>query len=443
MSKTRFDFVEEKVNSLFSNVFEVYYSPDKRSYKIEYRPYEDPVDPSDPCLIFHFNEDLSNLYIDKIRKRIKDHPSSGSAFLELIDKLANLIPECKTISVITDNLNVYKCSYAMKFATISILLNGISWYNHMGYRQASFMDDTEYNREIINMTVKAAYGKLLLISKSIGSFPDLMNHMIELNKLLHFDHRETMKLTLSAYIRSIYIALTQYSEDSNECNTFTTRQSQLSVYIINAFGHLLQYNNKRLVKRVNNPPPFIAPPGCRHIHPVATAKADADPISGSSSNSILRDDTYMARYAAKEELATPTQGVSEGEETSNSSPDESNWTNAMPSTMTASNFERGNHHNLGEGGGWQQVYDGSQFSAVSAANPVCPQQQQQQQFGSLLQKPMEGPEAMMGSYGGAIKSRKPKRRMNRRTKRRTTRRAKRSYVHRGHSKGAKKIKYIV
>ena len=369
MSKTRFDFVEEMVDSVFSEVFEVFFSEDKRRYKIHYRRHEDPVDPTDPCIIFHFDEDLSNLYVDKLRKRIKDDPRSGEAILNLIDKLAKLIPECKTISV-RDDLNMYKCSYDFKLATITILLTGISWYNERGYLQASYMDDTEYNRKIINMTVKDALKKLLTSLENKGRFPDLMKHKKELEELLHLGSKNTMALRLSDYIRILYAALIPYSEDRNECNTHTRHQSQLSTYIINAFGHLLQYN-EFLVKRVNIPP-FIE-----------------------------------------------------------------------PDTMTASNFEGGKVVPREEGGEWQ-VYDGSQFSAVSAAEPVCTQQQQQQQqqFGSLLQKTMEDPEAMMGPYGGAIKSRKPKRRMNRRTnrrtKRRTTRRTKRSYVRRGHSKGAKK-----
>jgi hypothetical protein len=59
-----------------------------------------------------------------------------------------------------------------------------------------------------------------------------------------------------------------------------------------------------------------------------------------------------------------------------------------------------------------------------------------------LQRTMEGPEAMMGPYGGAIKSRKPTRRTNRRTRRRTNRRTsrknKRNYVRRTTSNGVKK-----
>ena len=269
---------------------------------------------------------------------------------------------------------MYKCSYDFKLATITILFTGISWYNERGYLQASYMDDTEYNRKIINMTVKDALTKLLTPPENRGHFSDLMQHKKELEKLLHLDSKNTMALRLSDYIRILYAALIPYSEDRNECNTHTRHQSQLSAYIINAFGRLLQYNDIRLVKRVNIPP-FIA-----------------------------------------------------------------------PDTMTASNFEGGNDHNRGEGGTWQ-VYDGSQYSAVSAAEPVCSQQQQQQQsFGSLLQRTMEGPAAMTGSYGGAIKSRKPTRRTNRRTRRRTRRRTnrrtsrknKRNYVRRTTSNGVKK-----
>jgi hypothetical protein len=91
--------------------------------------------------------------------------------------------------------------------------------------------------------------------------------------------------------------------------------------------------------------------------PVASVTADAEPITVSSSNSIISDDMYVARYAAKDSSATPNRRVStrlqsrpqpaashrqmpnrsrnadrfrlcgeasEGEETSNSSPDESN-----------------------------------------------------------------------------------------------------------------------
>jgi hypothetical protein len=415
MSKRRVDVVEEMVHTLFGEVFEVFFSEDKRKYKIQYRPHEDPVDPTDPCITFHFNEDLSNLYIDNLRKRIKDDPRSGQAILQLIDKLAESIPECKTISV-EDKLNMYKCSYAFNLATITILVNGISWYNHMGYRQASYDADKAYNNEIRNMTVKAALTKLLTCPENKGRFPELTKYKTELEKALELDPQLTRESTLTNYIRAIYTEIASYSDDENKCNAFKRHHSQLFAYIINAFGHLLQYDGLLLIKQVNhedeaaaeahnNPPPSSIAGRCRYSRPVATAAADAEPITGSSSPSVLGDDKYMARYAAK---------------------------------------ECGNDHNRGEGGTWQ-VYDGSQYSAVSAAEPVC-SQQQQQSFGSLLQRTMEGPEAMMGSYGGAIKSRKPTRRTNRRTRRRTSRRTnrrtsrknKRNYVRRTTSNGVKK-----
>jgi hypothetical protein len=394
MSENRFDFVKKMVNLEFGCAFKVF-TENNRNYTINIMEGPGPVDSTDSrIIIFHFSEDLSNLYIDYLRRRIKDDVRLTEFILRMVDELAKLIPECKTISV-EDNLNVYKCSYAFNHATITIFVNGISWYNHMGYRQASYDADTAYNDEIRNMTVWAALTTILTSPETRGRFPELINYKTELERALNLDHKLTINSSLKNYISTIYTKLAPYSDDKDKCNAFKRRNSQLFAYIINAFGHLLQYNGL-LVKQVNNDPPpsSSAASRCRYSHPVVRAAADAEPITGSSSE-------YMARYAAKE-----------GE----------------------------NDHNRGEGGTWQ-AYDGSQFSAVSAAEPVCSRQQQQQQqqsFGSLLQRTMEGPEAMTGSYGGAIKSRKPTRRTNRRTRRRTNRRTsrknKRNYVRRVHSK---------
>ena len=469
MSENRFDFVKKMVNLEFGCAFKVS-TENNRNYTINIMEGAGPVDSTDPrIIIFHFSEDLSNLYIDYLRRRIKDDVRLTEFILRMVDELAKLIPECKTISV-EDNLNVYKCSYAFNHATITIFVNGISWYNHMGYRQASYDADTAYNNEIRkNMTVKAALTTILTSPETRGRFPELINYKTELERALNLDPKLTINSSLENYIRTIYTKLAPYSDDENKCNAFTRRNSQLFAYIINAFGHLLQYNGL-LVKQVNNeaqaaaeahnnPPPSSCPPRVQR-DPVATAADDAEleegskdltaysipgSLRGSGGRSLgagLRcgeQVQFGMRNACQHAQETFNQRIR-----SDSTLDlAQNYLDDDVVVQYEAANEGGNDHNRGEGGTWQ-AYDGSQFNAVSAAEPVCSRQQQQQQqsFGSLLQRTMEGPAAMTGSYGGAIKSRKPTRRTNRRTRRRTNRRTnrrtsrknKRNYVRRVHSK---------
>ena len=467
MSENRFDFVKKMVNLEFGGAF-VVSTENNRNYTINIREGEDPVDSKDPCIIFHFSEDLSDLYIDYLRKRIKDDVRFTEVILRMIDELAKLIPECKTISA-EDNLNVYKCSYAFNQATITIFVNGISWYNHMGYRQASYDADTAYNKEIRNITVRAALKKILKSPENNERFPDLINYKTELERSLKLDPQLTNESRLKNYIRTIYTKLAPYSDDKNICKAVERHNTQLFAYIINAFGHLLQYNGL-LVKQVNNeaqaaaeahnnPPPSSCPPRVQR-DPVATAADDAEleegskgltaysipgSLRGSGGRSLgagLRcgeQVRFGMRNACQHAQETFNQGIR-----SDSTLDlVQNYLDDDVVVQYEAANEGGNDHNRGEGGTWQ-TYDGSQFNAVSAAEPVCSRQQQQQQqsFGSLLQRTMEGPEAMTGSYGGAIKSRKPTRRTNRRTRRRTNRRTnrrtsrknKRNYVRRVHSK---------
>jgi hypothetical protein len=72
---------------------------------------------------------------------------SGTLLLNMVDALAGLIPECKTITL-QDASTVSRCSYPINLADLTILLTGISWYNRLGYKQSSYESDKEYKEDI-------------------------------------------------------------------------------------------------------------------------------------------------------------------------------------------------------------------------------------------------------------------------------------------------------
>jgi hypothetical protein len=171
--------------------------------------------------------------------------------LNMVDALARLIPECKTISL-EDASNVYRCSHHIDLASLTILLTGISWYNHLGYKQASYESDKEHNHRIRNMPISDAVTELL-------TSPDYFN-FITCKTQLDATFNLANNLTVAEYVKILYEHIKPYPEDkciqSNECN------AKFASYVINSFRDLLRYSNDVLTKQVEHGkyvPSFINP----------------------------------------------------------------------------------------------------------------------------------------------------------------------------------------
>lgn len=248
MSAERFERVNQLVHTIFGRNFYVF-EPHRLRYNIKYDWDDDKC-----CLIFYFDHDLSNLYIVWLSKCGSAHDlRSGTMLLNMVDVLARLIPECKTISL-EDASTVYRCSRHIDLASFTILLTGISWYNHLGYKQASYESDKEHNHGIRNMPISDAVTELLT-SPEIKK-PKFLKYKQELDATFNLANN----LTVAEYVKILYEHIKPYPED--KCIQSNERTAKLASYVINSFRDLLRYNNDVLTKQVVHGkyiPPFINP----------------------------------------------------------------------------------------------------------------------------------------------------------------------------------------
>ena len=262
MNATRFERVNQLVLAIFGPRFDVSDYHNKTRYHIKYPTYDKTYDPMDekPCLIFYFENDLSDLYIVSLAKCGPIHDlRSGTMLLNMVDALVKLIPECKTITL-QDASYVKRCSYDIDLASLTILLTGISWYNHLGYKQlSSYENDTAHNRRIINMRMNDAVKELLASSEFMDGpdYPKFVKHKQELDTRLNLVNAD---LTVSEYIKNVHDAIKPYPE--HQCSEYKKRNAKLAAHVINAFEYLLQYSRGVFIKNVvhgKHIPPFIDP----------------------------------------------------------------------------------------------------------------------------------------------------------------------------------------
>jgi hypothetical protein len=263
MNATRFERVNQLVIAIFGPRFYVSDYHNKTRYHIKHDQRDETS-----CLIFFFDNDLSDLYIVNLAKCGPPHDlRSGTMLLKMIDALAGLIPECKTITL-QDESTVRRCSYVLDLALLSIWLTGISWYNRLGYKQQSYAFDTDHNHKIRNMPIRDAVPKLLASPEFMVRYPKFIQYKedidakfgIKCNQILE---RDLSDLTVSGYVAFMYDRIKQSPE--YECFNPVKGNAKRVAYVINALGHLLEYcrqSRNMLVKHVVHGkyiPPFINP----------------------------------------------------------------------------------------------------------------------------------------------------------------------------------------
>jgi hypothetical protein len=210
-------------------------------------------------LHLYFNDDLSDLHIAWLSKCGSPHDlRSGSLLLNMVDALARLIPECKTITL-HDESSLRRCSYHIDLAELAILLTGMSWYNQFGYKQQFYERDETHNRRIINMPISDAEQLLSDSPKYIdyGKFVECKTQLDATFKLAN-----SSDLTVAEYVKFLYEHIKPYPED--KCDKPIEHTAKLVTYVIKAFGSLLIYNehSNALTKQVVHGkyvPPFINP----------------------------------------------------------------------------------------------------------------------------------------------------------------------------------------
>lgn len=259
MSAERFKRVNQLVHTMFDPKFYVEgpYGYRKIRYHIRYKKGDETS-----CLIMDFEPDFSNLHIDSLAKCGPNHDlRSGTMLLNMVDALARLIPECKTITL-QDGSYVHRCSYDIDLATLTILLTGISWYNRLGYKQLTYESDKEHNHRIRNMHINDAVKELLASSEFMEECPyysKFVKYKKELDTMLKLVNAN---LTVTEYVKILHDVIKPYPEDSDDCIERKERNAKLVAHVINAFEYLLHYSRDLFIKQVEHGkhvPSFINP----------------------------------------------------------------------------------------------------------------------------------------------------------------------------------------
>ena len=263
------DRVNQLVHTIFGPKFHIEMFVDALEdktnicYKIKY-----PDEKKTSCLDFCFDDEFSHLYIYWLSKcGSADDLRSGTLLLNMVDALAGLIPECKTIKL-EDASTVSRCSYRINLAELTILLTGISWYNRFGYKQQSYESDKEHNHRVINMHISDAVTELLPSPVLKKYYPKFEEYKQDLDTRLKIVN--SPDLTVSKYIKILYDFIKSYPEDKDQCVQHIELNARYVRYVINAFGILLAYDelatggrsNSILTKQVvhrKHIPPFINP----------------------------------------------------------------------------------------------------------------------------------------------------------------------------------------
>jgi hypothetical protein len=249
--------VTQLVGAIFGHKFFVagpYGTNRKIRYHIKYEK-----DDETSCLIIDVESNFSKLHIDSLAKCGPTHDlRSGTMLLNMVDALVKLIPECKTITL-QDASYVKRCSYDIDLASLTILLTGISWYNHLGYKQPSYESEKAHNHRIINMHINDAVKELLASSEFMDGpdYPKFVKHKQKLDASLKLVNAD---LTVSEYIKIVYDKIKPYPE--HQCIEYKNRNAKLAAHVINAFGDLLHYSRGVFIKNVvhgKHIPPFIDP----------------------------------------------------------------------------------------------------------------------------------------------------------------------------------------
>jgi hypothetical protein len=268
MSAERFERVNQLVHTIFGprfhiKMFDIPEDNTYYSYEIKY-----PDKKKTSCLAFYFEDEFSHLHISWLSKcGPADDLRSGTLLLNMVDALAGLIPECKTMTL-EDESTVRRCSYSIDLAELAILLTGISWYNQFGYKQQSYESDKEHNDRVINMPIGDAVPELLASPEIKKHYPKFLKYKQELDTRLKLGN--SSDLTVSKYVQILYDFIKPYPEYKDQCIERKERNVKLVTYVITAFGRLLTYNEiasgvrsvsvltKQVVHR-KYIPPFINP----------------------------------------------------------------------------------------------------------------------------------------------------------------------------------------
>ena len=241
--------VNQLVHTIFGPKFHIEMFVDDLETNLYYEiKYPDKKKTS--CLDFYFDDEFSHLHISWLSKcGSADDLRSGTLLLNMVDALAGLIPECKTITL-EDASTVRRCSYRINLAELTILLTGISWYNRFGYKQQSYESDKEHNHRVINMPISDAVTELLPSPVLKKYYPKFEEYKQDLDTRLKIVN--SPDLTVSKYIKILYDFIKSYPEDKDQCVQHIERNARYVRYVINAFGILLTYDELATGGRSNS-----------------------------------------------------------------------------------------------------------------------------------------------------------------------------------------------
>jgi len=196
------------------------------------------------CLKISFYENEIIVY------KLEKCNANGTLLLNLVEKIAEKMPNYRLITLIDDSKINTKCKYdgaslAIDLATLKILTKGMSWYNSLGYVSSNFEEEKEHNDEILKMPFEDAL-QMATNNKNVKTtskkiLDDAHNLFPDIN----------MQMETGAYVNKLVESI-NYRFDSSD--DLSCQKYKFIKDLVDILSYLLEYDFS-LFKRIRRPVP--------------------------------------------------------------------------------------------------------------------------------------------------------------------------------------------
>ena len=209
-----------------------------------------------PCLDISFERDLSQVYIHQLNKC--DDFRTGSFLLINVEELLKNIPQCQAIELY-DESHIYKCGNVFDLAQLEILKTGQSWYNKRGYKQVNYDEETEWNKQQIDIPVSEAL-KIVARQTLDRDFPHFSQYKAKLDATIPqlIQVQDINSLKLNEYIKILFDYIKSFPDHELQCSPEQNDMARKVAHVIKSFikTRRLNYNkaNNNLRKVLSSSP---------------------------------------------------------------------------------------------------------------------------------------------------------------------------------------------
>jgi hypothetical protein len=195
-----------------------------------------------PCLDISFKKDLSQVDIHQLNKC--DDFRTGSFLLINVEELLKKIPQCQAIELY-DESHIYRCGNVFDLAQLEILKTGQSWYNKRGYKQENYDEETEWNKQQIDIPVSEAL-KIVARQTLDSDFSSFSQYKAKLDATIPqlIQVQDINSLKLNEYIKILFDYIKSFPDHEVQCSHEQNNMARKVAHVIKSFikTRRLNYN---------------------------------------------------------------------------------------------------------------------------------------------------------------------------------------------------------